>query len=255
MTKKIFVVGYDGQVGRELVKLGAEPYNEQRLMGWLPTSELVVINAAAITDDSKCKTEPYLAWQSNANLVAQLSQHMKVCHGRLIHISTDYVFDGQRGAYDEHDQINPDPNNTYALSKAAGELAFQSLAPQGSTLLRTQWVFGLKRKSWFNSETIWDQKGGLTYAPDLAKFLFAVAERTSVPRILHYVTKPYVTRAGAAALYGNLNPKIVPVPIGKPKDTSLRVSDYCNDIHKPMNIQEAIDEYKRTNPFENPSIL
>ncbi len=255
MTKKIFVVGHDGQLGRELVKLGAEVYSEETTISLMNQFEIVVINAAAMTDDKKCKDMPYLAWQANADLVAKLAQNIKYCKGRLIHISTDYVFDGQRGAYDEHDQINPDPNNVYALSKAAGELAFQALSPQGSTMVRTSWVFGLKRKSWFSSETIWDQKGGLTYAPDLAKFLMVLAEKQSNPRILHYTTQPYITRAGAAALYGNLNPKVIPVPFGKPKDTSLRISDYCLEIHKPMNIQEAIDEYKRTNSFENPAIL
>ncbi len=255
MTKKIFVVGHDGQLGRELIKLGAEVYSEQLALAFMHLNDIIIINAAATTDDKKCKDEPFIAWTSNAHLVAQLSQIAKTCRARLIHISTDYVFDGQRGAYDEHDQINPDPNNVYALSKAAGELAFQAIAPQGSTMVRTSWVFGLKRKSWFSSETIWDQKGGLTYAPDLAQFLVALSEKQSNPRILHYTTQPYVTRASAAALYGNLNPKVIPVPIGKPRDTSLRVSDYCLEIHKPMNIQEAINEYKRTNPFENPAVF
>lgn len=254
MIKKLLVIGHKGQVGSELIKLGAEIYSEELALQHKDTHEIVIINAAAITDDRRCRENQFLAWLSNAHLVAQLAQIVRHCRGRLIHISTDYVFDGQRGAYDEFDQINPPRDNVYAISKAAGEFAFESVAPIGSNIVRTQWVFGLKRKAWFGSETIWDQKGGLTYAPDLAKFLIKLAEtKTPTPRLIHYATKPYVTRESAVILYGNLNPKVVPVPLGKPKDTSLRTSDFCSEIHTPMKIEEAMDEYKRANPFENTS--
>lgn len=254
MVREVFVHGHEGQLGSELIKLGARPYDDT-IVWKTDIGPKTVINCAAMTDDKRCKENPVIAWASNVDVVSSLAADCKASKSRLIHISTDYVFDGTHGNYAEDDVVNPDKDNVYAITKAAGELAFQTIAPQGSTLVRTQWLFGLKRKAWFSSQMIWNQKGGLTYAPDFAQFLMKLGlSDFNPPRILHYVSWPSLTRPQVAEAYGNVTYKLIPVPDGKPKDTSLRVSDYCHLVHSPMDLKGAINEYKSSNPMESKAV-
>lgn len=81
----------------------------------------VVINCAALTNVDLCESHPREAMQANARLPERLAQATAVRGVRLVHISTDSVFDGERGDYTEEDE--PRPINTYARTKLAGERA------------------------------------------------------------------------------------------------------------------------------------
>ena len=88
----------------------------------------VIIHCAALTILDICETQPELAWRLNAAVPGELAAAAAQAGVKLVHISTDAVFDGQRGNYTEEDQ--PDPLSVYARSKLAGEQAVIEANPQ-----------------------------------------------------------------------------------------------------------------------------
>jgi len=97
-----------------------------------------VINAAAMTDVDACERSPAEAYSLNADVVAALARACAAAGSRLTHLSTDYVFDGEKGSYSEEDV--PNPNGVYARSKRAGEEAALDLA-RDSTVCRVAVVY------------------------------------------------------------------------------------------------------------------
>jgi dTDP-4-dehydrorhamnose reductase len=101
----------------------------------------VVVNCAAMTDVDGCERSPAAAWAVNAAAVATLAQFVRETDAHLVHVSTDYVFDGDSGPY-EVDAI-PNPRGAYAVSKMAGECAVRAIAPTaGWTIARPAVVYG-----------------------------------------------------------------------------------------------------------------
>ncbi len=101
----------------------------------------VVINCAAMTDVDGCERDPSGAWAVNADAVATLARVSRQLDCHLVHVSTDYVFDGDAGPY-EVDAI-PNPRGVYAISKHAGEEAVRALCAKGRwTIARTAVVYG-----------------------------------------------------------------------------------------------------------------
>jgi dTDP-4-dehydrorhamnose reductase len=86
-----------------------------------------VIHCAALANLEACEEDPALAMRLNAELPGRLAQLVRQLGARLVHISTDAVFDGLRGGYTEYDA--PNPLSTYAKSKLAGEIAVQKADP------------------------------------------------------------------------------------------------------------------------------
>lgn len=99
----------------------------------------VVINPAAVTDVDGCEREPARAWSVNVDAVAALARAANAAGAHLVHVSTDYVYDGESGPYSE--DAAPNPRGTYAVTKLAGEFAARTLAP-GATVARTAVVYG-----------------------------------------------------------------------------------------------------------------
>lgn len=101
----------------------------------------VVINCAAMTDVDGCERDPSGAWAANVDAVATLARSAKELDSHLLHVSTDYVFDGDAGPYDI-DAV-PNPRGVYAISKHAGEEAVRALCAKGRwTIARTAVVYG-----------------------------------------------------------------------------------------------------------------
>jgi dTDP-4-dehydrorhamnose reductase len=88
----------------------------------------VVIHCAALANLEACETQPELAWRINAGVPGELAAATAQAGIKLVHISTDAVFDGQRGNYTEED--TPNPLGVYARSKLAGEQAVTQANPQ-----------------------------------------------------------------------------------------------------------------------------
>src|SRR5271170_1872080 len=151
---KLLVLGAGGQVGRELCRLdwpagysiaafdraGLDIAQREAVAGAVARERPdIVINAAAYTAVDRAESEPDAAWASNCSGPANLAA---ACHDAaipLIHLSTDYVFDGSKlGPYREDDPVKP--LGVYGESKEAGERAVRDALTE-HVILRTAWVY------------------------------------------------------------------------------------------------------------------
>ena len=192
--KTILVTGSTGQLGRSLQKIAADyPQFEFTFAGrksidlsdsasienyFLNKSFDFIINAAAYTAVDKAESEPELADQINHLAVKQIAEISKEKDIVLIHISTDYVFNGKSSKpYTEEDV--PDPINVYGITKYKGELAIKRVHPAGC-VIRTSWLYSefghnfIKTMLKLGQEhdvlnVVSDQVGSPTYATDLAR--------------------------------------------------------------------------------------
>ena len=145
----------------------------------------LIINCAAYTAVDKAESEPKLADAINHLAVKQLAKIAAQQQAKLIHISTDYVFNGQRcRPYVETDEV--DPQGVYGQTKLAGELALLQEMPINALIIRTSWVYseygnnfvktmlrlGAERES---LSVVCDQVGTPTYAGDLARAIMTIA--------------------------------------------------------------------------------
>ncbi|NDY43395.1 dTDP-4-dehydrorhamnose reductase [Dissulfurirhabdus thermomarina] len=137
----------------------------------------VVVNCAAFTRVDDCETERGAAYLVNAKGPGHLAWACRECGTRLVHMSTDYVFDGQgRQPYRETDATRP--VNVYGASKLAGEQAIQSMGGD-YLIVRTAWLYGRHGPNFVRTilrlaeekeilHVVSDQRGSPTYTPDLA---------------------------------------------------------------------------------------
>jgi dTDP-4-dehydrorhamnose reductase len=137
----------------------------------------VVINAAAYTAVDDCEDNRELAFEINGKAPGYMAQGCAITGAKLIHYSTDYVFDGSKKEYFETDA--PDPINVYGQSKLMGELNIIKNM-NNFRIIRTSWLFGAHGKNFVDTmlklskemsavKVVNDQFGKPTYALDLAK--------------------------------------------------------------------------------------
>lgn len=155
MSHSIMIMGKDGQTGRELCKIVQNPIivshgndirkNEVNFEREGQLTDIInkydpdiIINTVAITSVDKCQKEQSLAYRVNAMAVKEMAQASMRAGAKLVHISTDYVFGGKTGLYDENSV--PDPINFYGLSKLMGDCYADSL--KDSIIVRTSGVYG-----------------------------------------------------------------------------------------------------------------
>lgn len=139
----------------------------------------IIINCAAFTDVDKCETERELCWKINVDAVKNLIIAARSNNSKLVHYSTDYVFDGKSGPYTELDK--PNPISFYGRSKLAGENALIT-SGVNYLILRTMVLFGIgnnikpnfalwmidKLKNEQPINIVTDQIGNVTMSDDLA---------------------------------------------------------------------------------------
>ncbi|WNG46447.1 SDR family oxidoreductase [Archangium minus] len=99
----------------------------------------VIIHCASMTEVDLCEREPEQAYASNVTAAAAVARGAKAVGAHVVHVSTDYVFDGDAGPYDE--QALPNPRGVYALTKHMGEQAVRVFVP-GAAIARTAVVYG-----------------------------------------------------------------------------------------------------------------
>ncbi len=146
------------------------------------------LNAAAATDVDRCEREPAWGWRVNALGARWIARACREHAARCVHVSTDYVFSGRKGApYDESDP--PDPINAYGRSKLAGERAVASEQPE-ALVLRTAWLFGPGGRNFVSQmprllrehgriEAIAEQRSSPTAAEALARWILEHAEQAA----------------------------------------------------------------------------
>lgn len=193
----ILVVGANGMLGQDLMRVlegevrGVDIgeiditslESVQRVLITLKPD--VVVNAAAYTDVDGCESNRELAMQVNAEGVAHLAMICRDIGARLVHVSTDYVFDGAKGEPYQEDDL-PNPLSVYGESKLAGEMN-ASLA-EDHLIVRTQWLYGLHGKNFVETmlrlagekkelTVVDDQIGSPTWTMDLALAIRALLEK------------------------------------------------------------------------------
>ena len=158
----------------------------------------VIINCAAYTAVDKAEYEPELADSINHLAVANLAKIAKQNNIKFIHISTDYVFDGNsQRPYNEND--TPNPQSVYGQTKLDGELAMQKINPANSIIIRTSWLYSklgnnfakkiiALAKTKDNLNVVSDQIGSPTSAVDLAAAIFTILPKikNNSVEIFHY---------------------------------------------------------------------
>jgi dTDP-4-dehydrorhamnose reductase len=196
---KVLLFGAGGQLGRELCALtwphglelvafdrqGADITDGPALRRLVAgEGARLAINAAAYTAVDRAEAEPERAERVNHVGAANLAGACRAAGAALIHVSTDYVFAGDKsGAYRDDDPVAP--VNTYGLSKANGETAIRALIDE-HVILRTSWLFGAAGQNFVKTmlrlgaarpllRIVDDQRGCPTPAAELARAIMAVS--------------------------------------------------------------------------------
>ena len=205
---RILVTGKNGQLGKSINKIvntgnGKNNYQQDNEFIFVGREELdlssessishyfdsndrfdVIINCAAYTAVDKAEEEQELANQVNHLAVKQLANIANEQKAKLVHVSTDYVFDGTGGKpYKETDKINP--INVYGKTKLAGEKTLQEIMPTDAIIIRTSWVYSEFGNNFVKTmlklgkerdelNVVSDQIGSPTYAIDLAEAILKI---------------------------------------------------------------------------------
>jgi len=216
---KVLITGADGQLGRELQRIcpdgwlttalsrtGLDIINESEVKYAVKTLRPdIVINTAAFTEVDKAETEPEIAAAVNASGAANIASAVATFSGRLIHISTNYVFDGKLSRpYLPSDLAKP--INYYGKSKLQGEQAVLHSAGDNSVIIRSSWIYSSHGTNFVKAmihlmgekneiDVVSDQVGTPTWARDLAQAIWHIAKRKNICGIYHW------TNAGVASWY------------------------------------------------------
>ncbi len=249
--KRVLVTGANGQLGLALQEAAKDSklnlvFLDKNMLDITDTEAInevfatqsfdVCINAAAYTDVDGAESNKELAYAINAKAVETLAKVCKQQRCWLVHISTDYVFDGTLGRpYTPTD--TPNPLNVYGASKLAGE---QAIALVGGTysIVRTSWLYSQYGNNFYTKiqaqldagktiQVTADQKGCPTRAEDLAAHLLnGIANKQLAKGVSHYCGSEVMTWLDLAKLLFQkkeiLNSKNCKIQVIRPKKVVLK---------------------------------
>ncbi|WP_070968310.1 dTDP-4-dehydrorhamnose reductase [Vibrio sonorensis] len=284
---RVLITGSYGQVGSSLARLLAEKADvkavdrdnlditDQKAVNRLVVDfrPNIIINAAAHTAVDKAETDVDLSYAINRDGPKFLAEAANDVGAAILHISTDYVFDGSKdGLYSETE--NTSPQGVYGKSKLAGEQAVIDACDR-HIILRTAWVFGEQGNNFVKTmlrlggerselSIVGDQFGGPTYAGDIADILIMFANRIyENPAfeygVYHFSGVPHVSWFEfATAIFekavkqGVLEsaPKLrsiktseYPTPAKRPKNSKLNTKKTCEVLQvEPSNWNNALSD-------------
>ncbi|MFC1844493.1 dTDP-4-dehydrorhamnose reductase [Thermodesulfobacteriota bacterium] len=286
---KVVITGADGQVGWELqqtlpadVEITALGRSDLDITDGSAVTSVIaelhpdlVINAAAYTAVDKAEKEADKAYNVNVDGAANIARAVEEYSARLIHLSTDFVFDGnQAKPYLPED--TPNPAGVYGASKLQGERAVMASTPNRAVILRTAWVYSVHGSNFVKTmlrlmaerdelKIVADQVGSPTWAKELAKAIWLIVLKTDMHGIYHW------TDDGAASWYDfamaiqeeahalDLLQKIIPVkpikteeyptPAKRPPYSVLDKTSTCTALgytppHWRESLKKMLIEYK-----------
>ncbi len=238
---KILVTGCKGQLGNELKNVLEEKMPGCTLYTDVDELDLTdkkavekyvldndvthIVNCAAYTNVDKAEEDKLLCASINADAVKNLALAADQNGAKIIHISTDYVFDGRAyRPYKESDKVNP--MSQYGTTKRLGETALLALSPE-AVIIRTAWLYSpygrnfvktmlQKGKEQKSLRVVSDQIGTPTYALDLAEAIYAVlTSQQWVPGIYHFTDEgvcSWYDFAKAIHRLGGVECDVQPIP-------------------------------------------
>ena len=209
----ILITGSNGQLGSEIRDI-SENYSDtffftdkedlditkkDNLEKYISENNIdSIINCAAYTDVDKAEDEQDLAYLINGEAVKNLAEISKKKNLKLVHISTDYVFDGKRYIPYSED-VKSTPIGAYGNSKLIGENTLLEVSPANSIVIRTSWLYSSFGNNFVKTilkygkernelNVVFDQIGTPTYARDLAEAILDILPKieNSTPEIFHY---------------------------------------------------------------------
>ncbi|MDE1220611.1 dTDP-4-dehydrorhamnose reductase [Vibrio aestuarianus] len=261
---KVIVTGSQGQVGKRIVELlnlrsdiNVFPFtrndlditNENQVnevLGFIKPD--VVINSAAYTAVERAESEERHCYAINRDGAKNLAVAVNLLGALLLHISTDYVFDGtQLQPYKESDVAAP--KNVYGKSKLAGEIAIAEHCDRYA-ILRTAWVFDENGNNFVKTmlnlgrrknslDVVCDQIGGPTYSLDIASTLIIMMDyfiqKSSTPSgIYHYSGLPHVSwHEFACTIFDVSQRKNIISEL--PKINKIKAEQYPSLVFRPKN--------------------
>lgn len=210
------------------------------------TSPALVVNAAAYTGVDSAETDAEAAYRANRDGPARLAALCAAARVPLIHISTDYVFDGNKGApYVESDPTAP--SGVYGASKLAGEQAVQaSGAP--AIILRTAWVVSPTGRNFVRTmlnaarrtdqlRVVGDQRGCPTVAGDLAAAILAIAGRIARDGWQdRFAGLFHAAGSGEASWHGLAEAVFdaaAPLGLRRPRVAAIATADWPTPVRRP----------------------
>lgn len=259
--KKILVTGATGQLGQAMQAIHGtyssldfifadrgtlDITDEEWLSHYLDVHQPdVIINTAAYTAVDKAENDKEAAFLVNEKGVAHIALACKARNIQLLHISTDYVFDGTATApYQETDPVNP--QTVYGKSKLAGERILQEISPAEYYIIRTSWLYSKNGHNFYNTmlrlaregkeiSVVDDQWGSPTLASDLAQVLIHIVltGNPSNKGIYHYSGEGECTwYAFAKAILEKYYPNGY---ILKPVNTDQYPTDASRPVYSVLN--------------------
>jgi dTDP-4-dehydrorhamnose reductase len=279
---KIVVTGGDGLLGRTFQKHLS--MNGNHITAVMPKSELDVtnrvsirlalekdrpdwlVNCAAFTNVDYAELNPSIAFNVNSNAIKDIAEVASELNIRVLHFSTDYVFDGLTAhPYLEKSETNP--LNQYGQSKLEGERNLLRIMPENALVVRTAWLYG-SLKSGFLSQVINrvqsgekviqlidDQLGQLTLASDVVHASMKILDRyrTFSSRVLHITNQGLgswqeigelinQTLEGRSQIQG-ISHKELDRPALRPNFSALDSGKFSAEFGAMRNWTEALEEY------------
>jgi dTDP-4-dehydrorhamnose reductase len=279
---KILVTGKNGQLGQSIKRLLDEKCfanlssfsfiftgrgelnleNLESIQSYFVRNDIdIIINCAAYTKVDQAEEDQNQANLINHNAVRELAKISKKSKIKLIHISTDFVFNGhKKEPYTEDDKTSP--INIYGKTKLAGELAIISTMPFNSIIIRTGWVYSEFGNNFVKTilnlatksntlDIVSDQIGTPTYAYNLANLILQIVgsesflENEKPTSIFHYsnegksswyeFAKEIISISGINCHLNPINTEDYPLPAKRPKYSILskkKISqEYALNIH------------------------